>query len=138
MTKLEQLTVKIESSGKKAEFLRFILVGGFATVLQYVFYLIISELVGISAAFAAGASYLISLVFNFILSNFFTFRTQVNTKKAVSFITSHAINLSLQTILVAVFSGIVEKSLALLPAMAICIPINFILVRFSLTSKFVQ
>ena len=43
--------------------------------------------------------------------------------------------MGLQTGLVAIFKGIVGPTLALLPAMAICIPVNYLLVRFAFTSR---
>ena len=43
--------------------------------------------------------------------------------------------MGLQTGLVAIFKGLVGPSLALLPAIAICFPINYLLVRFAFTAR---
>jgi len=104
-------------------------------VLQYVFYVALVELAGMSALAGAPVSYGISFCVNFILSNYFTFHTRPNKKNAASFAASHIINLGLQTLLVAMFTGVVGKAYALLPAMLICIPINYLLVRFALTNR---
>ena len=128
----------ISSKSKKAQIIRYVITGGFATFLQYAFYLLLVNLTSFAAYVATPVSYLVSLIFNFVLSNLFTFHTKPTKKKALAFVASHMINLGLQTVLVGFFSHLLNKNLALLPAMGICIPVNFILVRFSLTSKWTQ
>ena len=49
----------------------------------------------------------------------------------LGFIGSHLINRGMQTGIVAIFKGIVGKTLALLPAFAICIPLNYLMVRYA-------
>ena len=125
----------ISGNGRINEILRFGIVGGIATVLQYGIYIIFVRAVGVPAVASTIISYTISFIFNFILSNLFTFHTRPNAKKGIGFALSHLINLGMQTGLVAIFKGIVGTDLALLPAMGICIPVNYLLVRFALTSK---
>lgn len=125
----------LSSPGKRAEIVRYVMVGGLATVIQYVCYLILVTYFATSAAVGAVVSYGISFVANFFLSNYFTFQTKPNARKAASFAASHLINLGLQTGLTALFAIPLGKQLALLPAMAICIPVNYLLVRYSLTGK---
>ena len=128
----------VTSQSKKVQAVRYVITGGIATALQYGLYLLCTTFTPLSATLSAMVSYGLSFIFNFVFSNLFTFRTKPNGKKAVSFVLSHLINLGLQTGLVAIFSMFISKAYALLPAMAICIPVNFILVRLSLTSKWVQ
>lgn len=113
------------------------MVGGLATVLQYGIYVVFVHAVfnGGKAVVATLISYAISFVANFFLSSYFTFHTRPNAKKGLGFTLSHLINMGLQTGLVAIFKGIVGPTLALLPALAICIPVNYFLVRFAFTSK---
>ena len=73
------------SSSQKVELVRYVMVGGVATVLQYVFYVALVELAGMSALAGAPVSYGISFCVNFILSNYFTFHTRPNKKNAASF-----------------------------------------------------
>lgn len=129
------LTRLKESDSRISEIIRYVITGGIATFIQFAAYLVLVSVFGLYAELSTVASYIISFLFNFFLSNFFTFHTKPNIKKAFSFASSHLINLSLQTVLVSNLKGIVGDEYALLPAMAICIPINFILVRFSLTNK---
>ncbi|MBD5326633.1 MAG: GtrA family protein [Bacteroides sp.] len=127
---------RIKNSGsRKAEIIRFALVGGIATLLQYLFYLMFVVAFAVQPEVSTVLSYGLSFIANFFLSNYFTFRTQPNKKKTVSFAVSHLINLGLQTLLVWVFCHVMPSQYALIPAMAICIPCNFVLVRFALKSK---
>lgn len=135
MMKLRQL---INGSGRLSEIVRFGMVGGIATLIQYGIYVVFVDAVGVRAVPSALISYAISFIFNFFLSNYFTFHTNPNAKKGVGFTLSHLINMGMQVGLVAIFKGIVGATLALIPAMAICIPCNYLLVRFALTSRYFE
>ncbi|MCM1319669.1 MAG: GtrA family protein [Muribaculaceae bacterium] len=130
----QQLNKAINGNSRMSEILRFGMVGGFATVLQYVIYLVFVKAVGVPAVVSTMISYAISFIFNFILSTLFTFHTKPNAKKGLGFTISHLINMGCQTGFVAIFKGLLGPELALLPALAICIPLNYILVRFALTN----
>lgn len=128
----------IRSGTKGAELLRFAMVGGFCTVLQYGLYVVFVHPVGVPAVVATLISYGISFIANFFLSSFFTFKSDPNAKKGLAFTCSHLLNMGLQTGLVAIFKGIVGPTLALLPALGICVPVNFFMVRFAFKSKWFQ
>lgn len=133
---MKNLKELITGQGRVSELIRFGMVGGIATLLQYGVYVVFVNAVGVKAVPSTIISYAISFILNFFLSNYFTFHTNPNAKKGVGFTLSHLINMGMQVGLVAIFKGIVGKTLALIPAMAICIPINYFLVRFALTSKY--
>lgn len=122
-------------AGKKGELIRFALVGSFCAGLQYGMYVIFLNAVGVTAVVATLISYGISFIVNFFLSSFFTFHSNPNAKKGLGFTLSHLINMGLQTGLVAIFKGFIPHTLALLPALAICVPVNFVLVRFVFNGK---
>lgn len=128
----------VKSESKKAEMFRFILVGGSMTLLQYAIYIIFLEVIRLTPVVCTMISYAISFVVNFILTSYFTFQSDPNAKKGLGFTLSHLINMGLQVGLVAVFKGIVGKTLALLPALLICLPVNFLLVRFVFTHRIFQ
>lgn len=128
----------LTSTDKRSEAIRFIAVGGFATVLQYGIYVVFVNAVGVPPVVSTLISYAISFIANFFLSSYFTFRSNPNAKNGVAFTLSHLINMGMQTGLVAIFKGLVGPTLALLPALAICVPTNFFLVRFAFTSKYTQ
>lgn len=128
----------LKSDDKRAEAVRFMAVGGFATLLQYGIYVLFVNAVGTTAVVSTLISYGISFIANFFLSSYFTFHSKPNAKKGLGFTLSHLVNLGMQTGLVAIFKGIVGPTLALLPALAICVPTNFFLVRYAFTAKKLQ
>lgn len=109
--------------------------GGIATVLQYAIYVVFVNCVHVRAVPSTMISYGISFIANFFLSSYFTFHSHPNAKKGAGFMLSHAVNMGMQTGIVAIFKGITGPTLALLPALAICIPVNYILVRTVFTNK---
>lgn len=112
--------------------------GGFCTLLQYGLYVAFLQVSGITPVASTVISYALSFIANFFLSSFFTFKTGASAKKGIGFALSHLVNLGLQTGLVAIFKGIVGSTLALLPALAICVPVNFLLVRYVFRGKMFQ
>jgi len=125
----------VNGNGRLSEIIRFGIVGGTATVIQVCIYIIFVNLVKIPAVPSTLISYAISFVFNYALSNYFTFHTRPTAINSVGFTFSHMINMGMQTGLVAIFKNIMPPTLAILPALAVCIPTNYLLVRFALTNK---
>ena len=121
----------INGNSRLSEILRFCMVGGLATAIQYGIYVVFVDAVHVKAVPSTLISYAISFVFNYILSSYFTFHKKPTTQNIFGFICSHAINMGMQTGIVAIFKGIVGNTLALLPAFAICIPLNYIMVRYA-------
>lgn len=132
---MKRMTALVKGDGRLSEIVRFGLVGGIATILQYGIYVVFVNCVGVKAVPSTMISYAISFIANFFLSSYFTFHSQPNAKKGVGFLLSHAVNMGMQTGIVAIFKGITGPTLALLPALAICIPVNYILVRTVFTNK---
>ena len=126
----------VMGDGRLSEIIRFGITGTIATAIQYGLYVVFVDAVGLAATVSTIISYVLSFICNFFLSSYFTFNSKPNTKKGLGFACSHLVNMGLQVGLVAVFQLIVGKTLALLPAMAICIPINYLLVRFVFSSKY--
>ena len=127
---------------KLGELIRFGIVGVIATLIQYAVYLgaipllahILADTANHTVATLANTvAYIVSVLFNFYASTRYTFRVKANAKKGAGFAFSHVINYSLQTVCLNFFvvTGI-SKQTALIPTLCICIPINFMLVRFFL------
>lgn len=125
----------ITADTRLSEILRFGMVGGLATCVQYGLYVVFVNAVGTTPVVSTMISYAISFLLNFFLSTYFTFHSQPSALKGVGFAISHLINMGMQVGLVAIFKGLVGHTLALLPALAICIPVNYFLVRYALTNK---
>ncbi len=125
----------ITGQSRLSEIIRFGMVGGIATVVQYGLYVVFVHAVGTTAVVSTMISYAISFILNFFLSSYFTFHSSPNALKGLGFTLSHLINMGMQVGMVAIFKGIVGPTLALLPALGICIPVNYLLVRFAFTSN---
>ena len=124
-----------EKRKKFGEILRFGIVGAIAALLQYGVYLIM--LLFMSAGIANTVGYIISFIFNFIASTHYTFKVKANAKRGLGFALSHVVNYLLQTLTLLLFIYIgVPKAYAPIPMFCICVPVNFILVRYFLTKKF--
>lgn len=116
------------------EIVRFGIVGATATIIQAVIYLIAAG--WLSATVSNTIAYLVSFIFNYIASTRFTFRVQSTAKRGVGFAFSHVVNYLLQTASLNLFIYIgLSKQWALLPMFALCIPVNFLLVRYFLKRK---
>lgn len=111
------------------EFIRFCLVGFLATAINYgVYYLC---LLFFSPTVAYSIGYAVSFVFNFCLSAKFTFRKAATIRKGIGFALSHLVNWGLQVLCLNLFISVgIGKELAPIPVYCICVPVNFLLVRF--------
>lgn len=127
---------------KLGEVVRFGIVGGLATVLQYVIYLAMMPVLAhfipkmgdhTLATTSNTIAYVVSFIFNFIASTRYTFKVKANAKRGAGFTLSHVVNYSMQTLCLNLFVGLgMLKQWAMIPTLCICIPINFLLVRFFL------
>lgn len=116
---------------KLGEVVRFGIVGVLATALQYAIYWVLIHIMVPSLAMTVG--YGLSFIFNFIASTRFTFKVEANAKRGAGFVLSHVVNYLLQMFTLHLFLWLgVSKTLAPIPMFCICVPINFVLVRFFL------
>ncbi len=92
---------KLRTKEDILQFLRFCIIGVLAAAVHYGVYLILQWWIALNIAYTAG--YLISFIGNFILTNFFTFRTKPTWKNFVGFAGSHGINYFLHIVLFNIF-----------------------------------
>ncbi len=120
-----------EQRAKMGEVIRFGIVGVTATILQYVVYVVATRWMHPTVANTVG--YAISFIYNYIASTRFTFRVKSSAKRGAGFAFSHVVNYLLQTVCLSFFLWLgLSKSLAPLPMFCICVPVNFLLVRYFL------
>lgn len=113
--------------------MRFCVTGGVSTLTSYLFYFIF--LGWFSPTLSFTLSYLIAMTVNYLMTTAFTFKVKANVKNAVGFIVSNAINYALCALFLNLFIWIgVSNKLAPLPMYVICVPINYIIVRFVMRS----
>ena len=114
------------------EVIRFCLVGGLATAVHYAIYLLLQVWIWTWLAYTIG--YALSFLMNYVLTNYFTFKTKPTVKNGVCFVISHAVNYGLHIGLLELFLWLgVPGVWAPIPVYCIVIPINFLLVRFVFT-----
>ncbi|ANR72008.1 GtrA family protein [Prevotella scopos JCM 17725] len=125
---------EIKDRKKLGEIVRFIIVGSSAAAIQYSTYLLL--ICWLQPLIANTIAYLVSFIFNYIASTRYTFRVKSTTKRGAGFVFSHITNYLLQSGFLKLFLWLgFSKQIALIPMFAICVPINFLLVRFFLHKK---
>ena len=113
------------------EVLRFGIVGLSATAIQYTAYWVGLQFTNHNLAMTV--AYLLSFAFNLWASLRYTFRVGGTPGRGVGFAMAHVVNYLLQMATLNLFVDLgVSKTLAPLPMFAVCVPINFLLVRFFL------
>ena len=133
---IKDITDRLGADGRSriGEVLRFGVVGVLATVLQYAIYWVLLRWAGASLSLAVG--YAVSFVFNFVASTRYTFRVKANASRGAGFALSHVVNFLLQMTTLNLFIWLgVSRELAPEPMFCVCVPVNFILVRFFLKKE---
>lgn len=117
------------------EIIRFGIVGTIAASLQIAIYYLLTGHIGHNLALVV--SYALALVVNFLLTTYFTFRVKASKKRGLGFFASHAVNFLLQFVLLNFYVSVVglDKQIAIIPVLAVCIPINFLLIRYVMKKK---
>ena len=111
------------------EVIRFSITGVASTVTTYIVYYICLFWLNPTVSFTFG--YIVAMCVNYLLTTAFTFKVKATAKNAVGFLISNGINYVLCAFFLNLFiwCGVGEK-IAPIPMYAICIPINFVIVRF--------
>lgn len=114
---------------KLREIICFGLVGCLAVVVHYTTYYILLSYVSHNVAYIIG--YILSFLVNYRLTTSLTFRRKETIKNALGFTICHIINFCMQvmSLNVIIYMG-VNKVYAPLLVLALCVPLNFLLVRF--------
>ena len=113
------------------ELLRFGIVGFTATAIQYATYWVGLQFTNHNLAMTV--AYILSFAFNLWASLRYTFKVGGTTGRGVGFAMAHVVNYLMQMATLNLFVDLgIGKTLAPLPMFAVCVPINFLLVRFFL------
>ena len=119
---------------KILEIVRFGITGVVSTLVTYAVYYICLLWLNPTISFSIG--YIVAMIVNYILTTSFTFKVKANKKNAAGFVISNAINYGLCALFLNFFIWIgVSKKLAPIPMYAICIPLNYLIVRFVMKGK---
>lgn len=124
----------IDSKNEKLqEFARFCIVGVIASAIQYLVYYLLQLIDGgqlwLSIAYTIG--YVVSLVCNFFMTTYFTFRSKVSVGKTAGFGFSHIINYTLHMVLLNLFLSLgIHRLIAPILVLMIAVPTNFTILHF--------
>ena len=114
---------------KAGEFLRFMVVGVIAAGIHYGVYYLLQHWMAVNPAYTAG--YLVSLICNFFMTAYFTFRTRPSLPKVLGFGFSHLVNYGMHMGLLNLFLWLdFSKIIAPILTIGIAAIINFFLLRF--------
>lgn len=123
----------------KGEVLRFTITGALVTFILYAVYLPLSYLIPDSPGVAYSIGFAISFITNFILSNYYTFRTKPTFDRGVLFCLVQFINYLLQILCFKFFIWIgVSNIWAPVPVWAFIFPVNFLMMRVALKSNSIK
>lgn len=117
------------------EILLFGIVGSTAMAIHYGIYYILLPFLPVNVSFSLG--YLISFLYNFTMTSYFTFKVKPSVGRFFRFAASHATNYLLQILLLNFFihvTGMNAKT-APVPVYAVSVPVNYILVRLAMKRK---
>lgn len=137
-------TASTDKSAKHAigpQFMRFLLVGGSATAIQYVILVILHQAMDVPATLASAIGFALSAVYNFVVSYHYTFRGRTPMLAALPrYAAMVAIGLAINTAIFDIALHVFEVPylLAQVVATAVVLVWNFSLARafvFGATSK---
>ena len=122
---------------------RFICVGVFGTLLQYGIYYLLLELfrrtmpdskMMTSVAFTCG--FLVEMVVNYFLTNYFTFRTRPSWRNAGGFVVGKVINFVVQLVLLNLLLMVISEEISGILAIMLAGIVNyFVLLPFFSANK---
>ena len=114
---------------KYLEVVRFVITGIVSTITNYGVYWLLLSVFNHSVAFLIG--YIAAVIVNYIMTTSFTFKVKATKKNGVGFIITNIINFTLSEAFLNLFIFLgVSKQWAPIPMYAVCIPINFLIVRY--------
>ena len=123
---------------KVQQFLRFCCVGTVAAGIHYGVYVVVQLIAtsGFWLNMAYTVGYVVSLVCNFFMTTYFTFRSKVTVGKAAGFSGSHLINYTLHIVLFNLFICLgVHRLITPILVLMIAVPTNFTILHFVYRKK---
>lgn len=114
---------------KYSEVIKFVITGVVSTITNYGVYWLLLPVFNHSVSFLIG--YIAAVIVNYILTTSFTFKVKATKKNGLGFIVTNIINFTLSEAFLNLFIYLgISKQWAPLPMYAVCVPINFLIVRY--------
>ena len=109
--------------------IRFAITGVASTLTSYAGYYLFLSFAPPSIAFFLG--YVAAVIVNYLLTTSFTFKVKATKKNGIGFVATNIVNFLLNEVFLMFFIFIgIDERWAPIPMYAVCVPINFLLVRF--------
>ncbi|MGN0281820.1 MAG: GtrA family protein [Prevotella sp.] len=124
---------KIIREKKAQEFMRFCCVGVVAAGIHYAVYYAIQLMAtsGFWLNMAYSTGYVVSLICNFFMTTYFTFRSKASVKRMAGFGGSHLVNYLIHIVLFNVFIALnVHRLMAPILVLMVAVPTNFTILRW--------
>jgi putative flippase GtrA len=113
---------------------RFGITGTLSSLIHYGIYCLMFLHFNYNISYTAG--YLVGLLFNYVMTTFFTFRQHPSKKNMAGFAGSHVLNYLLEIVLLNLFVWLsVSEWLAPVLVMIVAVPINFLILRFVFVNR---
>lgn len=128
---IEQLIDKYKTNKSFQEFVRFCIVGGICTVLDASIFYVVRLFAPYQVALASG--YCLSLIVNYFLTIYWTFKKKASAKNALGVVGAHLFNLFVVRMgLMFLFVDCLgmDDKVAYVPTLLISMVTNFIVVKF--------
>ncbi len=124
---------RIIEDKKVRQFVRFCCVGVVAAGIHYAVYyavqLIATSSFWLNMAYTVG--YVVSLLCNFFMTTYITFRSKASVKRAAGFGGSHLVNYLIHIVLFNLLIALnVHRLLAPILVLAVAVPTNFMILRW--------
>ena len=123
---------------KLMQFARFCIAGTLAAGVHYAVYYAMQLLLpgGFWLTVDYTVGYIVSLVCNFFLTTYFTFRSRPSAGKAAGFGFSHVVNYTLHIVLFNLFMAIgIHRLVSPVLVLMVAVPTNFLILRFVYRKK---
>jgi putative flippase GtrA len=117
--------------------IRFIIVGCTNTLNYYIFYLLLSQLIGLNYLSAHIIATVIGIIGSFFLNTYFTYKTKPTLKKFLQFPLTYAVNIAVTTIGIYILVDLVGLNEIISPFLAslTAIPFTYLLSKKILVTK---
>lgn len=125
---IERIKEIYKSDPKYGQFMRFCINGCISTAIQYAIYWLMLFVTSPGIALTVG--YVISFVYNYVVTSYWTFHSQPSKKHLAGFGGSHVVNYFVQQAFLFLYIWVgIPNEWAGIMAMGSAVPINFLLVR---------
>ena len=130
----EELKRRLDENPRLSQFMRFCVNGGVSAGIHYGVYVVAMHFIQLDLAYSVG--YVISFIYNFFMTSYWTFHSRPTWKRLMGFSGSHALNYLIHVVLFHLFTmwG-VHRLLAPVLVLLVAVPTNFFVLRYVYRKK---